>query len=70
MVLTPVIMKSTILWDVTLYSVVEVYGRFAVNYCLHLQFQKYVKHVLAAVFRVSLAYSSIPQMETFSPKRL
>jgi hypothetical protein len=33
-------MKDGIFCDVTLYNLVEVYRRFGVTYCLHLQSQK------------------------------
>jgi hypothetical protein len=33
-------MNSTVVWDVMLFSPVEVYIRFRETYCLHLQGQK------------------------------
>ncbi|PNF16465.1 hypothetical protein B7P43_G10302 [Cryptotermes secundus] len=38
--LTPVTMRSTVFWDATLSSPIEVHRCFRGMYCLHLQVQK------------------------------
>jgi hypothetical protein len=70
-VLTAVVMKSTVFWDITPYSSLNVNQRFGGTYCLHLQGQRiswarsqHESRWQAEALLVScLAYSSTLKME-------